>query len=190
MLRVLARTCSYVGCLVLVSVPVAAQEVIHALTGTVSAIDGAAKTITVFQDNGSTGVFQGVANSKKRFDFDKKIAAGTTAAGSFDQQGAYVIVFYYGDGDGRTAVAVKNLGTGPFVSTEGTVERFDGHSHSLQVKDSTGAVQTFRIDENTVAEGNMGVEEGRKFEAGKGDHVRVVSRNENGVQTALFVRDI
>ena len=189
MLKGLARSCMYAVCLALVSVPMGAQEVVHALTGTVSSINNTAKTITVLQDNGSMGVFQG-PNAKARFEFDKKIAAETTAANRFDQQGAYVIVFYFGDGDGRTAVALKNLGKGPFSSTEGVVERFDGHSHFITVRDNAGTVLTFKIDDGTVAEGNLGVVEGRKFAAEKGDHVRVVSSNDNGVLTALFLRDL
>ena len=190
MLKVLARTFVYVGCLVSVSVPLGAQEVIHALTGTVSSIDNATKTITVFEDNGTSGQFRGMSDPKTRIAFDKKIAAETTAASLFDKKGAYAIVFYFGDGDSRTAVALKSLGAGAFSSTEGTVDRFDGHSHYIWVKDGSGTVQAFRISSETVAEGTMGVEAGLKLDAQKGDRVRVVSSLENGVATALFVRDL
>jgi hypothetical protein len=190
MLKVLARTCAYAGCLVLASVPLAAQEVIHALTGTVSSINNAAKTITVFQDNGTTSDFRGMSDPKMRIEFDKKVAAGTTAASLFDKQGAYAIVFYFGDGDNRTVVALKSLGAGPFKSSVGTVDKFESHSHYIWVKDESGTVQAFKISSDTVAEGTMGVIEGLKFEAQKGDHVRVVSTLVNGVATALFVRDL
>jgi DNA-binding beta-propeller fold protein YncE len=190
MLKILASTCAYAGCLVLASMPLAAQQVIHALTGTVSSIDSAAKTITVFQDNGTTGEFRGMSDPKMRIEFDKKVAAGTTAANLFDKQGAYAIVFYFGDGDNRTAVALKSLGVGPFTSTEGTVERFDGRSHYISVKDASGTIQAFKLNSETVAEGTMGVVEGLKFEVQKGDHVRVVSSLENGIATALFLRDL
>ena len=165
MLKVLTRTFVYAGCLVSVSVPLRAQVVIHALTGTVSSIDNAANTITVFQDNGAKGEFRGISDTKVRLEFDKKIAAGTTAASRFDQKGAYAIVFYFGDVDNRTAVALKSLGAGPFTSMVGTVDKFDGHSHYIWVKDESGTVQAFKIGSGTVAEGTMGVVEGVKLDA-------------------------
>ena len=176
-----------VGCLVSV-IPSPAQEVIHALTGTVTSINAAAKMITVLQDNGSTSEFYSKPNSKGRIVLDKSIADGTTAAEQFNEQGAYVIVFYYGGTQDKTVVALKNLGAGPFTSTGGTIAKFDVHSHSLLVQDPTGAVQTFRLTPDTVAEGNLGAVDGMKLQVQKGDRVRVVAETVNGAPTALFVR--
>ncbi len=188
MLKALVGTCIVAGCFVSMPASSEAQEVIHALTGTVSAINSAASTITVFLDNGTTGVFQDTA-AGKRVALDKKIAAETTAVNAFNKQGAYAIVFFYGDGDDRTAVALKNLGTGPFASTVGTVKKFDGH-HGLTVVDKTGADQTFKIDGQSLAEGMYGVVEGAKFDPHKGDRVRVVSANVDGAPTVLFMTEM
>ncbi len=79
-----------------------------------------------------------MTNPKTRIAFDKRIEAESTAAGSFDKAGAYVIVFYYyGQADARTAVAVKSLGAGPFGSVEGTVTKFD-RAHSISVQGQYG----------------------------------------------------
>jgi hypothetical protein len=190
MLRVLARTCLFLGCLVSVSVPVAAQEVIHALTGTVSSIDDGTKTITVLEDIGSKGVFEVMSNPKTRIEFDKKIEAETTAAEAFKKSGAYVIVFYFGDINKPMVAALKSLGTGPFSSLVGKVEKFESREHAISVEDSSGKVQTFKIDANTVAETNFGVEEGLKFHAQAGDQVRVVSATVDGSPTAMFLREM
>ncbi len=139
MLRRFVSTCVFAVCIASFTAAAGAQEIIHALTGTVASINSAAKTISVMQDNGPSREFGLVPNPKTRIAFDKRIEAESTAAGSFDKQGAYVIVFYYyGQGDARTAVAVKSLGTGPFSSMEGTVTKFDSHAHSISVQDSTG----------------------------------------------------
>jgi hypothetical protein len=190
MLRRFVSACLFTGCLV--SLPAAgAQEIIHALTGTVASIDAASKTISVLQDNGSRRDFDLLSNPKTRIAFDKRIEAESTAAGSFNAQGAYAIVFfYYGQGDARTVVAVKSLGKGPFSSAEGTVTKFDGHAHTISVQDQSGVVQTFRIDAQTIAEGNMGAVPGDKFHADKGDHVRIVSATADGGPTVLFIRDL
>jgi hypothetical protein len=187
MLRGLVCCGVFAGCLVAGSKTLLAQEVIHALTGTVSVIDSKAKTFTVFQDNGTQGEFKYA--SKTPGSFDKRVAAGTTTADAFNTQGAYAIVFYFENSDGRTGVALKSLGAGPFTSTQGTVEKCD-RGHFISVRDGEGTLQTFRIHGGTVAETNFGVVDGSKFSAEKGDRVRVVSAIVEGTPTALFVRDI
>lgn len=181
-------TCILAGCLALVSIPAAAQEVIHALTGTVSSINASASTITVFQDNGQQGLFQEMT-AKHHVSLDKRISIDTTAADAFKKQGAYVIVFYYGDSDSRTAVALKNLGAGPFSSATGTFRKIEGH-RTLMMTDSAGKEQSFKITPQTVAEGTLGVMEGAKFDGQKGDHIRVVTSNVNGTPTALFISEM
>jgi hypothetical protein len=189
MRRALLGACVFAGCILSASVPLASQEVIHALTGTVRAINENAKTITVFQDNGSEGVFQQMSNSKTRIAFDKKVADATTAATKFDKSGAYAIVFYFGNSDNRTAVALKSLGAGPFESTVGTVTKVEGHNR-ITVVDKAGAVHTFKIDKDTVAEGGMGVVVGDKFNVRNGDQMRVVSTAAGSDSTALFMRQM
>ena len=187
MLKALGSACAVAGFCAAISLPSFAQEVIHALTGTVSAINSAQKTITVYEDNGSRGVFQDMANPKTRVSFDKRIASESTSATVFDKSGAYVIVFYYGDTDNPTVVALKSLGSGPFTSTAGTVTHYDGHAHTLTVQDKSGAAQTFKVSDSTVAEGSAGAVGGLKLPVEQGDHVRVVSTVVEGSPTALFV---
>jgi hypothetical protein len=188
MRKALLYICVYVGCLVSLTASVWGQEVIHALTGSVISINQESKVIAVLQDNGSKAEFHGRPNPKTRVAFDKSVADGTISAEQFNQQGAYIIVFYYGSSD-KMAVALKDLGAGPFVSMEGTVAKFDVHGHSLAVQDSTGTVQTIRLTSDTVVESNFGAVDGLKFQAQKGDHVRVVAVKADGAPTALFVRD-
>ena len=190
MRKALVAACVCAGCLISAPVLLPAQQIIHALTGTVSAIDPAAKTITVFQDTGSAGVYQQWTDSKTRIAFDKHVQAASTAASQFDKQGAYVIVFYFGGDSDRTAVALKSLGAGPFQSTQGTVTHYDGRAHAITVQDESGKTQTFKIDDKTVAETMMGVTDGSGYHADKGDHVRIVSSIGEGDPIALFVRDL
>ncbi len=175
-------------CLGLLSVPMAAQEVIHALTGTVTAIDNNTKTMTVFQDSGYSAKFKEMTKAKTPIEFDKKIAVETTAADAFEKTGAYAIVFYYGDGPEQTVVALKNLGPGPFTATVGTVKKFEGRAHSILVEDKEGRVQTIKINAATIAETDFGVVEGMKFQVREGDQIRVVSTALSGAPTALFIR--
>ncbi len=188
MLKAFLCGCVVAGCLGSSAIAAHGQEVVHALTGTVSGTDNLAKTLLVFQDNGTEGQFKDMTSGKLRVVIDKKIALDTSAAEANKKKGTYVIVFYYGDSDDRTVVALKNLGAGPFTSTEGTVTKFEGKQHSITVQDKSGASQTFKIAESTVAEGYMGAIDGFKFQAAKGDHVRVVGTTDNGAVTALFMK--
>jgi len=53
-----------------------AQQVVHALTGTVSGTDELSKTLIVFQDNGTEGQFKDMTTGKSRVVIDKKNRAG------------------------------------------------------------------------------------------------------------------
>lgn len=175
-----------------ISLPVAvrSQEVVHALTGTVSSINSAAKSITVFQDNGTKGVFQQLSGGRVRYAFDKNLAKGAIESASFNSRGAYAIVFYYGLLEDPTVVALKGLGKGPFDSAEGTITSFSSRDRSLTITDKSGASRTFKLTSDSVAEGDDGAIEALKLQAHKGDHVRIVSAVRNGAPTAVFVKDM
>jgi hypothetical protein len=187
MSRALVKGCVLAACVISLPVFLAAQEVIHALTGTVSTIDSATHSIGVLQDVGGNATYHNLMNPKIKVDFDKKVEAETVSANAFKDQGAYVIVFYYGLDENRTAVAIKNLGPGPFASTVGTVTKFE-KGRSVTVKDQSGASQIFKINSSTVAEGGYGVQTGDKYEVDSGDNVRIVSAVVGGSPTVLFMR--
>jgi hypothetical protein len=181
----LARHCVALGCFAVASLALPAQEVIHALTGTVASISDSTHTMTVLEDTGKTGTFD-VLVKPTHTNFDKKIESETTAANAFKQQGAYVIVFYFGSVSQPTVVALKALGHGPFAATVGRVQHFD--SRSVSIEDESGKVQTFKIGTDTVAETSYGVEQGFKARVQSGDKVRIVSATVDGNPTALFLR--
>lgn len=165
-----------------------AQEVVHAVTGTVTDINSTAKTIQVKTDDGSEGLFKILTNGKVSIDFETRLRAGATSADVFTKTKTHVLVFYFGDGAVRTAVALEDLGMGPFVKVLGTVVKLDRHEHLLTIKNASGLAMAFQIDDKTVAETAVGVVEGEKFDPQKGDQVRVVATTANGVKTALFIR--
>ncbi|MBS1806194.1 MAG: hypothetical protein JST28_22865 [Acidobacteria bacterium] len=187
MFKTLVCTIALTGYMGLGAVPTSAQQVVHALTGTVSSINIATKTISVFQDNGTQGEFSDGTSSKPHLSIDKKVALDTTEADVFKKNGAYVVVLYYGGDQNRTAVALKNLGSGPFTSATGTVVKFDS-KHAIQVTDISGATQSYKLTQDTIGEGYMGAVDGFKFQAQKGDKVRIVASKDDSGLTALFVR--
>ena len=59
---------------------------------------------------------------------------------------------------------------------------------SGSVQDESGALQTFKITPDTVAEADLGVIDGAKFQTQSGTKVRIVSSVVDGAPAALFVR--
>src|ERR1700752_801818 len=115
-----------------------AQEGVHAISGGVTSIDPAKKTIDINTVDGSQDFFKDLANSGTSLDFDKAIRKDSTAADEFTKVGASVIVFYFGEGSQQTAVALRDLGKGPLQRDTGTIVGFNRHGHVLTIKDSTG----------------------------------------------------
>ena len=186
MLRILIFVA--VWCLGLTGAVVSAQEVVHAMTGTISSIDAAHKMFTLLRYNGPTITFKDMTDSDAPLIANvKKICSDATAARALDKKGTYVIVFYYGLRDNPTAVAVEALGGGPFTSTVGTVAGFNEKDRMISVEDRSGSIQRYKINAHTVAEGDYGAVDGLRLHAEKGNQVLVVGVADNNGPTALFV---
>jgi outer membrane lipoprotein-sorting protein len=179
--------CFLVGCCLLTTLPATAQEVVHALYGTVRSINSTAKTITVATDDGSEGLFKDFTRSNVSLDFDKRIRAEASTVDAFTKNGVQVIVYYFGNSDVRTAVALQDLGSGPFEKSSGTVTKFHRNEHVLTLKNKSGVEETFHLSPKTVAETAMGAVEGYELDLENGDQVRVTAAPVGGGETALFI---
>ncbi len=165
-----------------------AQQIVHALTGKVVAISATSKTIQVDTDDGSQGNFDVLTQKDVLLSFEKSVKAMTVPASAYSKADSHVVVFFYGDDNSRTVVAVEDLGPGPLTSDLGTIVKLDKHAHQITIKGDAGAEKTFQIDAKTLADSSYGVMEGEKFSADKGARVRVTASIENGAPTALFIR--
>jgi hypothetical protein len=187
MLERISKISLLIACLSFATVVANAQQVVHALVGTVNVVNHNAKTIIVTPDDGIAGSFDDMTDSKAHISLDKALRAETTPALSFTTNGTSAIILYYGEGADRTAVALRDIGAGPFTKSTGTVVNFNGRDHSFSVKDNNGKVEVFKLTPETVAETRLGAVDGKKFEPAKGDQVRVTSSLVKGSPTALFV---
>lgn len=167
---------------------VMAQQIVHALAGTVSSINAPAKTLTVNNDSGSGGTFAVLASNGDDLQFDKNLREDAIPADKFAKQGDHVIVYYISSGfNGRTAVALRDLGAGKVDRASGTIAAYDRHDHRITIKTDAGARESFQIDDKTVVETAMGVSEGRRFDPEKGEGVRVTATPATGTENALFI---
>jgi hypothetical protein len=187
MMRFSLRICLVAAAVAPLVLSAQGQEVVHALAGTVTAINATAKTIKIETDDGSEGLFKDVSGSGQSFDFDKGVRRESTPAAAFKDSGKRVFVFYYGNGGERTVVALRSLGDGPFEKSTGALVKFDRSRHSVTLKKASGEEETFRIEGDTVAETSTGAATGEKLDATEGEQIRVTSATVNGVKTALFI---
>lgn len=167
---------------------VGAQMVVHAVSGVVKAINPDSKTMDVTVDSGATSQFKLPSKAKVTLDFDKALQSDSVEASAFQHVGNFVVVYYYGFDDDRTAVAVKDLGAGPFLKAEGTVVSFDKHTRTMTVKDDGGKSGPFALDDHLVVDSGMNVASGRSYDPHKGDHVTVTYTQAGDKNSAVFIR--
>jgi|HubBroStandDraft_5_1064220.scaffolds.fasta_scaffold377468_1 hypothetical protein len=187
MMKVVGKTALFAIGFSLVTSVVAAQERVHALSGTVTSINAKIGLMEVDTDNGSSGHFRWSKQSAGAVDFDKAVKADSTEADKLTAGGAHVIIYFFGDGDVRTVVGVHVLGSGPIVSDRGNVVKVDRHEHLITIKNSAGAEESFHIDPKTVADTANGVVEGYKLDFDKGDLVQVTATPAGADKTALLI---
>jgi hypothetical protein len=187
MSRGILNVCFLAGCLLLACLSAAAQQVIHALVGTVSSVDSTAKTITIVTDDGSEDRFNEMLNSRGKIVFDKSARTDAAAAAAFMKTGEHVLVYYFGFGIQRTVVALRSLGPGPFITSAGTVVGLDRKAHALSIKDQSGQVESFQIASDAAVDTSMGAEGAVDFRPAKNDSVRVTAAVVNGNKTAVFI---
>lgn len=184
------KVCVIAACFSAIASAAAAQEIVHALAGTVESVNAKIKMTEIDTDNGTSGHFEWLKKTGTDINFDKNVKADATEAEKFTTKGAHVIVYFIGDGDIRTIIAVHDLGSGPLEKASGTVIKFSRKERLLTIKTAAGAEATFRVDPKTVADTTTGVTEDFKFDFSKGDQVRVTYVASNGGETALLIAPI
>jgi hypothetical protein len=164
------------------------QMVVHAVSGIVKAIHPAQHSLDLDIEDGSPGSFETASKSSVALSFDKDLRGDAVDASTFQGVGSFVVVYYYGFGSDRTAVAIKDLGKGPFEKVTGSVTEFDKHNHTLTVHTDKGDNEQFQLSEKAVVDTGMSLESGQKYDPHKGYTVRVTAEKTNGEEVAVFVR--
>ena len=182
------NTILVLSCLALGPAIASGQQAVHAVAGTVTAINAKTKLITVTTDDGSEGKFTYGNKPDGTLDFDKNVSADSTPASTFTAVGDHVVVYYCGYDDIRTVVALHDMGKGPLAKITGHVVKYDKRDRTLIIKNDAGAKQTIQLSPKAVAETSGGVVEANKFQPESGDQVRVTVDSTTGTDTALFIR--
>ena len=164
-----------------------AQERVYALSGTVTSINPKIQMTEVDTDDGSTGHFRWLKVPGPAVDFNKSVSADAVPPEKFTAKGDHAIVYYFGEGDVRTLVALRDLGAGPVEKSIGTVVKLNRHDRLLTIKKDSGGEVSFHLDSKTVADTSTGVMEDFRFDLSKGASVLVISAQANGADMALLI---
>ena len=186
----LLKVCVVAACFSAIASAAVAQQIVHALSGTVKSVNPKIKITEIETDNGTSGYFEWLKKTGTEINFDKSVKADATDAATFTTKGAHVIVYFIGDGEIRTIIAVHDLGSGPLEKASGTVVKFNRKDHLLTIKTAAAAEETFHVDPKTVADTTTGVTEDFKYDFSKGNQVRVTYVASNGGETALLIAPI
>ena len=191
MMNKVFKACFVASCFTF-AIPIAyAQQSVHALSGTVTSINSKISMIEIDTDDGTSGHFRLIQKSDGSINFDKAVSSDATAADKFTTKGSHVIVYYFGVGTVRTAVALHDLGDGSVETNTGTVVKLNRHDRLLTIKNSEGTELSYQLDPKTVADTAGGVSQGLKFDFSKGASVRVIAATPaTGSSTALLIAPV
>jgi hypothetical protein len=181
------KSCLIATCFALVTTVSHAQERVHAISGTVTAIHPKISMMEIATDDGSSSHFRWTKTGEASLEFDKTVRADTTEADKFTTMGHHVIVYYYGEGTVRTVVALHDLGDGSVQKSSGTVVKLNRRDRTLTIKNEAGTELSFHLDPKTVADTATGVTQGFKYDLSKGEQVLVTATPGEGSDTALLI---
>jgi hypothetical protein len=179
------KTLALVGAFALyASVPLFAQDVVHAIDGTVKKVDSGTKTLVVETKDGTEHTFH--YSSDVAVDGAKDTEKGTVDAAHGVTEGSKVAVHYTVDGGKETAHEVDKIGDDGLKATDGTVSHIDRGAKTIAVKTADGSEQTFHLTDRAAKDTGKGVATG----VDKSAKVTVYYTEKAGVKTAHFVKTI
>ncbi len=156
-----------------------AKPVEHAVTGTVKAVDAAAKTVSIDTAEGTEKVFN--------VSEDAVVTSGK-GTGKYTElatkKGSHVVVRYTEDAGKMTATGFDEIGKANVKVAKGTVVKTDDAAKTVTIKTEQGAEETFHLAEGASVDTARGVAKGTE----KGAQVTVHYTDEAGKKVAHFIK--
>jgi hypothetical protein len=181
MIRALAMVSAFA---LATSLNLAAQDVVHAVEGTVKKVDAGTKTLVVDGKDGTKHTFHYA--SDVTVDGAKDAKKGTVDAAHGVEVGSKVAVHYTVVDGKETAHEIDKIGDDGLKATDGTVSHIDWGAKTIAVKTADGSEQTFHMTDRAAKDTGKDIAEG----ADKSAKVTVYYTEKAGVKTAHFVKSI
>src|SRR6202041_2395363 len=139
------------------SLTLAAQDVVHAVDGTVKKVDAGTKTVVVATKDGTEHTFHYASDVTVHGAKDTE--KGTVDAAHGVAEGTKVAVHYTVDGGKETAHEIDKIGDDGLKETDGTVSHIDRGAKTIAVKTADGTEQTFRLTDHAAKDTGKGIAE-------------------------------
>lgn len=182
----------FVFCLTVGLAFAAAQDVVHAVGGTVTKVDSATKTLAVKTAEGTEETFK--YGDKTVVKSAKGAGKGSKAAGVdgylAGKKGTHAVVHYTGKGTDKMAVGLEDFGKGTFKVSRGTVTDVGKGGRFLAVKTDKGTVETFDVSKTAVVDSEHGVVKASEYSAKEGEKVTVHYTEDAGKKVAHLVKQL
>jgi hypothetical protein len=169
-----------------------AQDVVHAVAGTVTKVDKTAKTIAIKAFDGSEQVFKYTERTGIRASAESEHAAKMGALDTYfaGKEGTHVVVRYMGRAADKTATLVQDFGKETMKMGKGTITHVDRAARTLAVKTDAGAEETYKLGSDAVVETDHGVVKGSRYAAKEGDKVAVHYTEDAGNKVVHFFQKL
>jgi hypothetical protein len=180
---VMMKTIALVSALALsTSLSLAAQDVVHAVDGTVKKIDSGTKTMVIETKDGTEHTFHYAGDVA--VDGAKGTEHGAVDAAHGVEEGSKVAVHYTTVGGKDTVHEVDKIGDDGLKATDGTVSHIDKGAKTIAVKTADGTEETFHFTDRAAKDTGKGIGEG----VDKSAKVTVYYTEKAGIKTAHFIK--
>ena len=141
----------------------------HAVAGTITKVDTAAKTVAIKTASGTTEVLKysdkttveaADATAKGAVATAGAVKEGSAATLSASKEGTDVVAKYVSMGSDKVATSFHELGKATLKAAEGTVTGVDAAAKTVSVKTKDGSVQVYHYSEKAAVETGQGIAKG------------------------------
>jgi hypothetical protein len=161
-----------------------AQDVVHAVDGTVKKVDSGSKTLVVETKDGTEHTFH--YTKDVTVDGAKDTEKGVVDSAHGVGEGSKVAVHYTSVAGKDTVHEIDKIGDDGLKTTDGTVSHIDRGAKTVAVKTADGTEETFHLTDRAAKDTGKDIAEG----SDKSAKVTVYYTEKAGVKTAHFVKEI
>jgi hypothetical protein len=158
----------------------ATEDVVTAVHGTITRLDGATKTVVVKTADGTEHSMRFLDNTAVHGVDSGEAGVKTSFHGL--KEGTEVIAHYSEKGGKDTALEIDRVGQGGLKGTEGTISKLDRAGKTMVVKTDDGTEHTFELTGRAAKDGGEDIGDGME----NGTKVIVYSSAKAGKDVAHF----
>lgn len=165
-----------------------AQEIVHAIAGTITGIVPTNSSITLQLPDRTSTSFDFKPDLSAPISFDKALREEPAIARELPKGATHVIVYYYGLSP-LIAVSVKDLGK-DVESITGKITSVNGTTRNITIQSDTGRRVTCFVSNETTVETPYGAVDGTKYSPREGESVNAVCNYEAGKEVVQFIHPL